>query len=245
MSVAAIIAASGSGLRLGGDKPKQYQSLGDKPVLAHTLGVFDQLDIINEIYIAAPAAYVTHTWEIAKSNGFSKVKAVVSGGANRAQSIYKALKEIPEHTGIVLIHDGVRPFVSGELIKAVAKAARIHGAAVAGTPLTDTIKEVDEKGQVLSTPDRKRLWRIQTPQGFTYELIAKAYAQGKKDKILDQATDDSMLVERLGTPVHIVEGHPSNIKLTTQEDLLLGELMLPSQRKALPEVSKPKARREI
>jgi len=257
MSVAVIIAASGSGTRLGGDMPKQFQMLGGKPVLAHTLEAFNRLDIINTIVIAAPAEYVIHTQEICTKYGYEKVLAVVPGGTNRAESVYAALKKLPAnivnhdtdisaHTrinnpkfsashnntvkdyaaGIVLIHDGVRPFVTDILIKAVVKSTHTHGAAIAGTVLTDTLKEADENGQVISTPSRERFWRTQTPQGFTYQLIMKAYAQGEKDGILPHVTDDSALVERLGVAVQMVEGHPSNIKITTREDMLLGEVLL-------------------
>jgi len=229
MSIAVIIAASGSGQRLGGDKPKQFQPLGGKPVLAHSIRAFERLDIIDEIIIAAPAEFVTYTWDIAAQYGFLKVRKIVPGGANRARSVYAALQQLTD-TRIVLIHDGVRPFISEEIIKSVAHAADTHGAAVAGIPLTDTIKEVNETFQVVQTLDRQRFWRVQTPQGFTYDIIKKAYAQGEKEGILDSATDDSMLVERLGIAVQMAEGHPGNIKITTREDLLLGEILLRSYR---------------
>ncbi|MCL2572513.1 MAG: 2-C-methyl-D-erythritol 4-phosphate cytidylyltransferase [Defluviitaleaceae bacterium] len=218
MSVAVIIAASGSGLRLGGDIPKQFQMLGTKPILAHTISAFKQT-YVNEIIIAAPEDYVQYTQEIAPGC------TVVAGGENRATSVLKALKQLPATTEIVLIHDGVRPFVTPEVIKAVTKKAKTHKAAIAGIPLTDTIKEVDKAGRVTATPNRELIWRIQTPQGFEYPLIMEAYAQGESDGVLPYVTDDSTLVERLGTPVHMVNGHPSNIKITTQEDLLLGSLL--------------------
>jgi len=215
---------------MGGDMPKQFQQLGGRPVLAHTMDAFNRADAVGRIVVTVPAEYVNHAWEIAKVNEFDKVKAVIAGGDSRAASIYAALKALPFMGGtgqeVVLIHDGVRPFVSEDLIKAVARAARTHGAAIAGIPLTDTIKEVDRKSKVISTPDRSRYWRVQTPQGFTYDMLMKAYIQGEKDGILPQATDDSMLVERLGVPVTMVEGEPRNIKITTPEDMALGEALL-------------------
>ena len=226
MSAAVVIAASGSGLRFGSDIPKQFQKLGEMPVIARTIAAFDRLDIIQEIVVAAPADYVTHTYDIIARHKFSKVSMVVPGGTNRAASIYAALKQLQSGTGIVLIHDGVRPLVTEELIKAVAVAAETHGAAIAGTPLTDTIKKVIGDNQVESTPDRKHYWQVQTPQGFAYELIMKAYAQGEKDNILSQVTDDSALVERLGMPVFMVEGSTGNIKITTQEDLAISKILL-------------------
>jgi len=227
MSIAVIIAAAGSGARLGGMKPKQFQLLGGRPVLAHTLEAFNRLDIIEEIIIAAPSEYIAHTWDIAARYGFNKVREIVPGGKNRAESVYAALKQLAAN--IVLIHDGARPFVSEELIKSIAQAAKHYGAAVVGIPLTDTIKEVNQQSQAVKTPDRQRFWCVQTPQGFTYEIISKAYAQGDKDGILESATDDSILVERIGATIQMVEGHPSNIKITTREDLLMGEIMLRSR----------------
>jgi len=225
MQVSVIITAGGSGLRLGGSIPKQFQFLGGKPVLARTLGVFNRSEIVKDIYVAAPANYVPHTHEIVDVYGIHKARAVIAGGENRAASIYAVLKEMPP-CEIVLIHDGVRPFTSENLINAVAEAARSQCAAIAGIPLTDTIKEVNENGQVISTPNRNRLWRVQTPQGFTYELIMGAYAQGERDGILPIATDDSVLVERLGIKVTMVEGDATNIKITTLEDMAFGEMLL-------------------
>jgi len=226
MSIVAIITAAGSGRRLGGDKPKQFQILGGRPVLAHTLHVFEKLEIINEIIVTAPAEYVAHTKDMATRYGFNKLSEVVPGGENRAASVYSALNQLSETTDIVLIHDGVRPFVSEEVIRAVAAAGKDYGASAAGVPLTDTLKEVNEIAQVIETPDRQRFWRVQTPQGFTYGLIKKAYDQGEKDGILESATDDCMLVERLGHTVQMIEGHSGNIKITTREDLLYGEILL-------------------
>ena len=230
MPVSVIIAASGSGQRMGGDVPKQFMFMGGRPVLARTLDAFNRLGIVGDIVVAAPADYVRHTWEIARQYSFEKVQAVVPGGANRAESIFAALKELPwgSMDATVLIHDGVRPFVSEELIMAVADAAREHGAAIAGTPVTDTIKEVGAGGKITSTPDRSSLWRVQTPQGFTYELIMAAYAQGEADGVFPHVTDDSMLVERMGKPVIMVESSPGNIKITTPEDMALGEILLKS-----------------
>lgn len=226
MCVSVIIAASGRGTRLGGDMPKQFQQLLGKPVLAYTLGVFNCMDTIDDITIAVPADYVTHTQEIVDLYGFKKVTRIIPGGANRAESVYAALKQLSTTTEVVLIHDGVRPFVTDELITATITTTRKHGTAVVGTVLTDTLKQVNEKGQVIKTPDRRHFWRVQTPQGFGYELLMKAYKQGETDDILAHVTDDSQLVERLGIPVQMVEGSPRNIKITTPEDLELCKQLL-------------------
>jgi len=224
MPVAVIIAASGTGSRMGGQMPKQFQMLGTKPILAHTIEAFNKLDLIGQIVIAAPEKYVAHTQEI--SAAYPKVQAVAPGGKNRAQSVYAAAKLLSPEARIVLIHDGVRPFVTSELIMAVIEATKTHGAAIAGTPLTDTLKQVDAKVQITHTPDRSRFWHAQTPQGFTYDLLMKAYAQAQKDGILDQATDDSSLVEHLGHRVQIVASTTKNIKITTPEDLRLANLLI-------------------
>ena len=230
-AISVIIAASGSGQRLGGGVPKQFRLIGAKPVLAYTLDVFAGMDVVCEIVVAVPAAYVAHTHEMVVRHGCAKRVIVVPGGANRAESVYVALKQLSKDTETVLIHDGVRPFVTEDLVHAVADAARRYGAAVAGNLLTDTLKQVDENGMVQSTPDRARFWRAQTPQGFTYSLLVQAYAQGMEDGILGKSTDDSWLLERLGVPVQMVEGPTGNIKITTQEDLVLAEMLL-GQREA-------------
>ncbi|MCL2362652.1 MAG: 2-C-methyl-D-erythritol 4-phosphate cytidylyltransferase [Defluviitaleaceae bacterium] len=221
MQVSVIIAAAGNGRRLGGDKPKQFQLLGGRPVLAHSLELFNRLAFIHEIYVAIPGDYISHTQEIISRYGITKVRKILPGGANRAESVNLALKQL-SNTDIVLIHDGARPFASEELIKTVVDVAASYGAAVAGIPLTDTIKETDDSGKVITTPDRSRFWQVQTPQGFTYDVITKAYTQG----CLSQVTDDSTLVENMGQAVQMVKSHPGNIKITTKEDLLLGELIL-------------------
>ena len=222
MKIKVIIPAGGEGLRLGGDVPKQFQLLGGQPILKRTIAAFDGLDCIAEIAVAVPAGYISHV----QSYGFDKVGHIIEGGESRAKSVYAALKCLGHDTSVVLIHDGARPFVSPETIKAVADAACAFGAAIACAPVTDTIKEVDSTGRISATPNRSKLWRAQTPQGFTYDIITKAYAQGEKDDILDAATDDSILVERLGLPVYVVPAPAGNIKITTPEDMLIGEVLL-------------------
>ena len=224
--IEAIIAASGSGLRLGGDMPKQFQLLAGRPVLAHTLGVFDKACIVNGITVAVPEKYVQHTCYMAAEYGFEKIRAVLPGGESRAESIFAALKSLPGDTDIVLIHDGVRPLVTADLIVAISECAQIYGAAIPGIPLTDTLKEASASGQVIATPVRSKYWRVQTPQGFTYDLIMSAYNQGERDGVLGEVTDDSALVERMGRPVQMIEGSPGNIKITTREDMLMCEFLL-------------------
>jgi 2-C-methyl-D-erythritol 4-phosphate cytidylyltransferase len=147
-----------------------------------------------------------------------------AGGARRQDSVRLGLERLDPDCEIVVVHDAVRPLVSPALIDRLAEAADRDGAAVAGLPVTDTIKIVAPGRRVRSTPARDSLWAVQTPQAFRVALLREAHARGKKDGV--EATDDAMLVERLGKTVAVLEGDPSNIKITTPEDLLLAEALL-------------------
>ena len=218
-----IIPASGTGSRFGGDLPKQFQLLDGVPILKRTISVFQQMENIAEIVVSVSSEFVPAV----KDYGFNKVIHIIEGGKTRANSVYAALKYFDaSDDDIILIHDGVRPFVTPEIITRVIDSVSKHGAAIACTPVTDTIKKVDETGKISSTPDRNKLWRAQTPQGFTYKVISNAYAQGEKDGILPHSTDDSALVERLCLPVYVVNGAPGNIKITTPEDMITAKGLL-------------------
>jgi len=220
MQIKVVIPASGKGIRLGGKIPKQFQLLGGLPILFRTIDAFQKHEMVTEIVLAVPSEYVQEV----KGYGFEKVLHVVEGGICRVSSVNNALQVISKG-GIVLIHDGARPFVSAETITAVATVANKYGAAVACTPVTDTIKEVSSTGtgQIISTPNRNNLWRAQTPQGFTYDLIMQAQQDFEN---IENITDDSTLVERLGKPVYIVKDSPRNMKITTPEDLIIAEAFL-------------------
>ena len=223
MQIKVIIPASGKGSRFGGDLPKQFQRLDGQPILKRTIAVFDEMDSISDIAVAVPVQYISTV----ENYGFDKVRHIIEGGVSRAASVYAALKCLKaRNSDIILIHDGARPFVTAEIIETVAAAAAKHGAAIACAPVTDTIKQTDPSGRITNTPDRSHLWHAQTPQGFTYEIITSAYAQADKDGILNQATDDSFLIERMNLPVYIVQCPPSNIKITTLEDMSTAELLL-------------------
>lgn len=223
-----VIAAAGVGARLGSNIPKQFLELKGEQILKRTVFAFQSMDMVDEIVVTVPKGYA----QVVAGYGFDKVRHVVEGGKDRGASVYRALKRLPQDTRTVLIHDGVRPFVTPALIQAVADAAATHGAAIACTPVTDTIKQVscpqgnDPALIIKNTIDRRPLWRAQTPQGFTYNTILEAYEKAEKDGILHQATDDSMLVERLGIPVHVVPCSPQNMKITTAEDLIIAEVFL-------------------
>ncbi len=225
--VTAVITAAGKGTRMNSSINKQYIELGGIPVLARTIGVFQQCREIDEIIVVINEEDINFCRKnIVQKYGLSKVKALVSGGAERQNSVYKGLCAI-EGGGIVLIHDGARPFVTCENIADSVGAAREFGACGIGVKVKDTVKISDMEGFVASTPDRSRLWSIQTPQSFEYSIIIKAHEEAIKNNYL--GTDDMVLVEKLGIPVKILEGSYSNIKITTPEDLLLGESILGSR----------------
>jgi 2-C-methyl-D-erythritol 4-phosphate cytidylyltransferase len=223
--VAALIAAAGRGRRMAEEIPKVFLPMGGVPLLAHTLRKFEACSAIAELVILAPPGDgVRLAKETADSFGIRKVSRIIAGGAERQDSVYSGLKALDGQTDLVLIHDGARPFVTPELIEQVASEARISKAAVAAFPVRDTMKEVGEDRGVLKTLNRDRLWEIQTPQGFHYPLILKAYETAFQDGFY--ATDDAALVERLGIKVKVVLGGRFNFKITTPEDLVLGEALL-------------------
>ncbi len=215
-----LIVAAGSGKRMGANIPKQFLPLCGRPVLAYTIETFERSPDIDEIIIVTNADNVDYVKnEIAAP--FKKVKKVVQGGSERQYSVFNGLKEISRDCGIVLIHDGVRPFVTSESIKNIIKETEIYGCCVLAVPVKDTIKICDKDGFIESTPDRAALWQAQTPQAFKYDIILRAHQTAEQDGFL--GTDDSMLTERLGYKTKVVLGSYENIKITTPEDMEIGE----------------------
>ena len=220
----AIIAAAGAGTRMASDQPKQFLQLAGTPVIIHTLKVFEQCESINEVIVVLPAAESAGFLSLAAKFGLRKVARVVPGGVTRADSVKRGLMSIRAATAeIVAVHDGVRPFVTVEEIEATVAAAQTDGAAILVAPVTDTIKQIDD-GRVLKTLDRGGLRRALTPQCFRYDLLRQAYQAA--DVTDPSVTDESVLVEKLGIPVSIVEGSSRNIKITTAEDLAIAEAIL-------------------
>jgi 2-C-methyl-D-erythritol 4-phosphate cytidylyltransferase / 2-C-methyl-D-erythritol 2,4-cyclodiphosphate synthase len=229
----AIIPAAGSGVRFGGEKPKQFLEIRGVPIIIHTLRSFDACPDIDGIIVALQPAETDSFQQLLKSYALRKPIRVVSGGRERSDSIANALAaagewcpELQDLPELVAVHDAVRPFVTAAQISAVLARARETGAAILALPSTDTIKEV-ENGLIQRTIDRRRIYRAQTPQAFRYELLLRAneeaHAQGLRSAA---ATDDSLLIENLGLPVAVVEGSPHNIKITTPDDLLQAEGIL-------------------
>jgi len=220
----AIIAAAGAGTRMASDRPKQFLLLAGTPVIIHTLKVFEQCESIHEVIVVLPAAESAGFLSLAGKFGLRKVSRVVPGGVTRADSVKRGLLAIRAATAeIVAVHDGVRPLVTTEEIDATVAAAQADGAEILVAPVTDTIKQINDR-QVVQTLDRGGLRRALTPQCFRYELLRDAYQA--TDVTDPSLTDESVLVEKLGVPVSIVEGSSRNIKITTAEDLAIAETIL-------------------
>jgi 2-C-methyl-D-erythritol 4-phosphate cytidylyltransferase len=219
----ALITAAGKGQRMQSPTPKQYLSLGGKPILAQTLQVFEDCSVIDGIYLIVPQDQMDMVQkEIVEKFHFKKVLKLVRGGRMRQYSVWNGLKAISAGCSIVVIHDGVRPLVNPSLIAQSIKAAQKSGAAVVAVLARDTIKRA-AAGERIQTLPREEIWLAQTPQTFQFPLLMKAYQKAHQDDIL--GTDDAFLVERLGHPVTLVLGDHSNIKITTPEDLVLAEVL--------------------
>jgi 2-C-methyl-D-erythritol 4-phosphate cytidylyltransferase len=218
-SVGVVIVAAGRGTRMGTVESKQYLLLQGKPIIVHTLEVFQQHELISEIVLVTGKEDLERCREWIQLYKLDKVKAIVPGGSERQHSVHKGLLKLT--TQWVMVHDGVRPFVQPYEIEACYERAKQIGASVLAVPVKDTIKQVDKEGKVISTPDRRSLWAIQTPQTFRLSELLDAYATAERDEFI--GTDDSSLAERAGIPVSVVEGSYRNIKITTPEDLDFAE----------------------
>jgi 2-C-methyl-D-erythritol 4-phosphate cytidylyltransferase len=222
MKTVAIIPAGGAGKRMETGVAKQYLPLSGIPVLVHTLQTFQQSPVVDEIIIAVPGKDIQEVRrDIVAKYAISKVVLVLAGGAERQDSVQNALHHVRDEHRIVVVHDGVRPFVTEELIGQAVAAAAEYGAVVVGMPASDTVKEVNTSGCIMKTLSRECLWLTQTPQAFLRTVIIAAYRQAVADGFY--GTDDASLVERMGVPVQMIRGNRYNIKVTTPEDLLFGE----------------------
>jgi 2-C-methyl-D-erythritol 4-phosphate cytidylyltransferase len=220
VSVGVIIPAAGKGKRMGAGQSKQFLHLAGEPILIRTLQVFVTHPAVDEIVVAVSQDDWEQTEQLLAAAGLAeKGIRLVTGGAERQHSVYRALKE--SRSEWVLVHDAVRPFVTHDRIDALLDAVKMHGAAVLAVPLKDTVKEVSDAGVVEGTPDRSRLWAVQTPQAFRRELLLEAHERGQAAGLF--ATDDAMLVEEMGIDVRVVEGDYTNIKLTTPDDRIVAE----------------------
>ena len=223
--VHAIIVAAGKGMRMKKSVRKQYMALDGVPILRHTLTIFDRCRAVNQIILVAPKEDIRFCQnEILMPAKFQKSVKLVAGGPERQDSVYNGLQLVAPDDGIVVIHDGVRPFVKQEQLVACIKGATEFGACIIGIPAFDTIKQVNVKNEIVQTHQRESLWLAQTPQAFRAKLISRAHQVAKQDRFI--GTDDASLVERLGHAVKIIPGSRSNIKITSQEDLELARAIL-------------------
>lgn len=219
----AIVLAAGQGKRMGTKVHKQYLLLQGRPVLYYALKTFQDSDLIDEIYLVTGHGEEAYCEEnIVKPYGFTKVTHILKGGAERYHSVWNALKHVED--GYVFIHDGARPFISGEIVTRAYKSVLDHDACVVGMPVKDTIKIADDLENVVETPERSKVWMVQTPQVFDAALVKEAYRRLMEQKETT-VTDDAMVVETfMKHPVKLVRGSYENIKITTPEDLKIGEV---------------------
>ena len=224
-TVVAVIVGAGEGTRMRTHSRKQYMMLGDRPVLAHTLLVFDACEEIEEIFLVIPEGDDSLCKkEVVDPLRPGKPIHLVAGGATRQESVYHGLKAIDANCNLVVIHDGVRPFAKTNKIAECIRVAKQYGGCILSLTASDTIKRVDEDDCVVSTLKRDMIRMAQTPQAFNYDIILRAHVAAQEESYL--GNDDAELVERNGEVVKVIQGDPYNIKITTPEDLKLAEVLL-------------------
>lgn len=225
----AIIVAAGKGIRMNASRRKQYLYLGGEPILLRTIRLFSSCPSIDTLYLMVPKSDVLYCEKmIEKSLGIEKPFHITAGGDSRQASVYQGLLAMERDnakSGVVAIHDGVRPLVAPHRIESCITTARKVGACILGIPAKETLKQMQPGTTMITgTMSRDNIWIAQTPQAFQYNIIRNAHEQALKDGV--NGTDDAMLVERLGIPVKAISGDAWNIKITTQEDLVLAEALL-------------------
>ena len=226
-----VIVSAGRGSRMKADINKQFLKLKGKEVIAHTIDKFYNNKNIDEIVVVVKEDEADFfRRNIIDKYGYKNIK-IAFGGKERQDSVFNGLKAVNERCDIVLIHDGARPFVTDEIIKNSIECAKNNKCVIVGVPVKDTIKIINKDNEVCDTPNRSTLWSIQTPQVFEYLSIIKAHKIAKEKSYY--GTDDSMLMEYLGYNVKVIEGSYNNIKITTPEDLKIGEEILNENKKEI------------
>ena len=221
----AIVVAGGKGVRFGDDRPKQFLQLNGTPIIVHTLRQFELSRQIEKVVVVLPAPETGSFPSLSDKFDLRKISRVVAGGETRAQSVKNGLGAI-DQAEVVAVHDAVRPLVTPDEIDRVVTKAAESGAAILVAPVSETIKEVEDK-LIVRTVARAQLRRALTPQSFHFDILKRAYDDlSELESAGVDVTDDSFLVERLGVAVTIVEGNARNIKITTREDLALAEAIL-------------------
>lgn len=226
MNYIVVIPAAGTGKRMNAGKNKLLLDLDSKPLIIHTLSVFQQDERCDGIVIAANPMEITEMQSLFSRFKITKVARIVPGGSERQDSVYEGLKVCGKE-GTVLIHDGARPFVTRKIISRLVAQAEDTGAAIPAVPVKDTIKKVNGR-DVVETLERSSLWAVQTPQAFRLSLVKTAHEKAKAQGIL--GTDDAALVEWLGFGVTVVESNYDNIKITTPDDLVAARAILAKRR---------------
>jgi len=220
-----IIAAAGTGSRMKAGINKQFIPLLGRPMLSYTLEAFQKNPDIHSIILVAGKEEISYCKEnIINKYGITKADKLVYGGDTRQESVMKGIAELAADCDIVLVHDGARPIVKQQLIKACIEGARLYGAVSAGVPIKETIKIIGAENFVEYTPSREKVWLTQTPQAFRRHILEEAHRNAKERGIV--GTDDAYLVELLGCKVRMIESYYENIKVTTPEDLITAETLL-------------------
>lgn len=226
MNAVAIIPAAGAGTRMGINRSKQYMDLDGRPLLAVTLERFQDCRAIESIILVVPSNDVDYCRkEIIDQYHLKKVQRVVAGGKRRQDSVRLGIEASEGNYELVLIHDGVRPFVNPSLIEKVVKAASKERAVITALPAQDTVKKVDSDGFIIKTYERNQVFLVQTPQAFRYDDIVAAHQKALMDG-WDEMTDDAVLIEKMGIPVKVLQGSEYNIKVTTPYDLELVRFLM-------------------
>ncbi len=215
---------------MGKGRKKQFLMLGEVPIIVHTLKTFQDSASINEIILVVPDDGIDYCkQEIVNNCKITKVKKIVLGGETRQESVFNGLKSVSRKMDLVVVHDGVRPFLSKSILENSIKKAKEKGSVVVAIPVKDTLMKISDQEIVNEGNNRDSIWRIQTPQVFKKEILISAFEKALKDNFC--GTDESTLVTRLGIPVYVVNGSELNIKITTPEDIVLGESILMTQSK--------------
>lgn len=221
----AVVLAAGSSQRMG--QEKTLMTVGGMPVLVRTLLAFEKSEHVDEIIVVTRVDRIEDTAELCHGNGISKLKMVIGGGATRMESALAGVSACNKDAKLIAIHDGARPLITQELISRTVYAAEKYISAVPVIPSTDTLKTVDENGVIIDTPDRSRIFRVQTPQIFHADMIKGALTKAAKDRL--PITDDCSAMDMMGVKTHVVEGDPDNIKLTTPNDIVVAEAIIKSR----------------
>jgi 2-C-methyl-D-erythritol 4-phosphate cytidylyltransferase len=230
----ALVMAAGSGTRMHSTVKKQFADLCGMPVVGYSLRAFEENSHIRSVVLVVPKGETETALELCMKYGFHKVRNIVEGSDQRFKSVYNGLQCVPDDTDYVLIHDGVRPLITGDLIDRCCKYVLLTRACVAAVPVTDTIKRANAHGFAAETLDRSTLWSIQTPQAFSFPLIFEAYKSLYKtirEYGTDESkiTDDAVIVENMtDCHVRIIAGDRRNLKITTPEDMVIAEALIKS-----------------